>query len=180
VVTVKGNQPTLHQAVIAAFARASADGFAGSSMAAAVEDGHGRHEERYVTVIKNPKSLPAGWTDVRAVVMVGRERAVAGKNASSAHFYLTSLGHGAKKLGEYIRGHWGVENGCHWCLDLAFGEDANRTRDTNAGANLGVVRRVALSLLKQDPARGSIKAKRLNAAWNDKYLQRVLLGFKAN
>jgi predicted transposase YbfD/YdcC len=179
-VTVKGNQPTLHQAVANAFERASQTEFAGCEMASSVEDGHGRHEERYVTVIKNPENLPDGWTGVRALVMVGRERVVAGKNTSSAHFYITSLRHGAKKLAGLIRGHWGVENGLHWCLDIAFGEDTNRTRDTNAGANLGVVRRVALSLLKQDTTRGSIKAKRLTAAWDDKYLQRVLQGFKAN
>ena len=44
-----------------------------------------------MTVINNPEGLPDGWTDVGAVVMVGRERTVAGKNTSSAHFYLTSL-----------------------------------------------------------------------------------------
>lgn len=179
-VTVKGNQPTLHQAVANAFEQASQAEFVGCEMASSVEDGHGRHEERYVTVIKNPKNLPDGWSGVRALVMVGRERTVGGKNTSSAHFYITSLRHGAKKLAGLIRGHWGVENGLHWCLDVAFGEDANRTRDTNAGANLGVVRRVALSLLKQDTTRGSIKAKRLTAAWDEKYLQRVLQGFIAN
>jgi predicted transposase YbfD/YdcC len=180
VVTVKGNQPALHRAVVGAFEQAAEAGFEGCAMASGVEDGHGRHEERYVTVIRNPEGLPDGWADARAVVMVGRERMVAGKNTSSAHFYLTSLRLGAKKLGGFIRGHWGVENGCHWCLDIAFAEDDNRTRDTNAGANLGVVRRVALSLLKQDTTRGSIKAKRLTAAWDDKYLQRVLQGFKTN
>jgi hypothetical protein len=68
----------------------------------------------------------------------------------------------------------------HWCLDVSFREDTNRTRDRNAGANLGVVRRVAASLLKQDEARGSIKAKRLTAALDHKYLERALRGFKAN
>ena len=63
---------------------------------------------------------------------------------------------------------------------VSFGEDENRTRDTNAGANLGVIRRVAASLLKQDPGKGSIKAKRLNAALDEKYLLRALQGFKAN
>ncbi|MBL8881400.1 MAG: ISAs1 family transposase, partial [Phycisphaerales bacterium] len=114
------------------------------------------------------------------VVMVGREREVKGKNTSTAHFYLTSLRLPAKELAGYIRGHWGVENGLHWCLDVTFREDGNRTRDTNAGANLGVVRRVAASLLKQDTAKGSIKAKRLNAALDTKYLERVLQGFQAN
>jgi predicted transposase YbfD/YdcC len=117
---------------------------------------------------------------VGAVVVVGRERAAEGKNASTCHFYLTSLRAGAAELRWYVRGHWGVENGLHWCLDVAFREDENRTRDTNAGANLGVVRRVAASLLKQDPKRGSIKAKRLNAGWDKLYLEQVLQGFKAN
>jgi predicted transposase YbfD/YdcC len=179
-VTVKGNQPALHRAVQAAFERAGDAEFAGCEMAASVEDGHGRHEERYVTVIRDPEGLPKGWADVRAVVMVGRERAVNGKNASSAHFYITSLRGSAQELAAYIRGHWGVENGLHWCLDVSFREDANRTRDTNAGANLGVIRRVAASLLKQDDGKGSIKAKRLNAALDHKYLLRVLQGFTAN
>lgn len=180
-VAVKGNQPGLQRAVQAALDRAAEVEFAGCAMAGTVEDAHGRHEERYVTVIPKPEGLPGGWADVRAVVVVGRERQVKGaRNASTAHFYITSLRCGAKKMAGYVRGHWGVENGLHWCLDVSFAEDANRTRDTNAGADLGVIRRVAASLLKQDTSRGSIKAKRLNAGWDDRYLQRVLQGFKAN
>lgn len=179
-VAVKGNQPALQRAVRAAFDRAGDAGFAGCEMVASVEDGHGRHEERYVTVIRDPEGLPKDWADVGAVVMVGREREVGGRNTSTAHFYITSLRNSAKELAGYVRGHWGVENGLHWCLDVSFREDANRTRDTNAGANLGVVRRVAASLLKQDKAKGSIRAKRLNAALDPGYLAKVLRGFTAN
>ena len=68
----------------------------------------------------------------------------------------------------------------HWSLDVSFGEDANRSRDEYAGANSGMVRRVAASLLKQDPKRGSIKAKRLTAAWDPNCLRQVLQGFKPN
>jgi len=177
---VKGNQPALQKAVHAAFDRAGESAFAGCDMSESVEDGHGRHEERYVTVIRDPDGLPAEWVGVGAVVMVGREREVGGKNTSTAHFYLTSLRATAGELAGYIRGHWGVENGLHWCLDVTFREDANRTRDTNAGANLGVVRRVAASLLKQDSAKGSIRTKRLNAALDHTYLERVLQGFQAD
>jgi hypothetical protein len=70
-----------------------------------------------------------------------------------------------------------VENELHGVLDVAFGEDANRTAAGHAGTNLGLIRRVALSLLKQDPGRGSLKARRLNAAWDDDYMARVLRGF---
>jgi predicted transposase YbfD/YdcC len=179
-VAVKGNQPALQRAVHAAVERAGAAEFAGCPTAAAVEDGHGRHEERYVTVIPNPDGLPGEWADVGAVVTVGREREVGGVNTSTTHWYLTSLRCSAEEVAGYARGHWGVENGLHWCLDVSFREDANRTRDTTAGANLGVVRRVAASLLKQDTGKGSIKAKRLNAALDPKYLERVLQGFQAN
>jgi predicted transposase YbfD/YdcC len=179
-VAVKGNQPALQRAVHAAFDRACDAEFAGCDMSASVEDGHGRHEERYVTVIPEPEGLPAGWADAAAIVVVGREREAKGRNASTCHFYLTSLRAGAAALGGYVRGHWGIENGLHWCLDVSFKEDTNRTRDANAGANLGVVRRVAASLLKQDTGKGSIKAKRLSAALDTKYLEQVLRGFKAN
>jgi predicted transposase YbfD/YdcC len=180
-VAVKGNQPGLLQAAEAALDRALAEDFAGCPSAAAAEGGHGRREERSVTVIRDPGGLPGEWADVRAVVVVGRERQVKGSAyASTAQYYLTSLRCGAKKLAGYVRGHWGIENGLHWCLDVSFREDANRTRDRNAGANLGVLRRVAASLLKQDEGRGSIKARRLSAALDEKYLEQVLQGSKAD
>src|SRR5262249_43531002 len=177
-VAVKGNQPALQKAVHAALDRACEAELAGCDMASSVEDGHGRHEERYVAVVRDPDGLPPGWKGVSAGG--GREREVNGANASTHHFYITSLRATAEELAGYVRGHWGVENGLHWCLDVSFREDANRTRDTNAGANLGVIRRVAASLLKQDGAKGSIKAKRLSAALDTKYLERVLQGFKAD
>jgi predicted transposase YbfD/YdcC len=173
-VTVKGNQPTLHEAIRNAFEQAGENAFADCQMVSSVEDGHGRHEERYVTVLKNPKGLPGAWVDVGAVVMVGRERRVDGKNTSSAHYYLTSLKCGAKKLASYIRGHWGIENGLHWCLDVSFREDESRTVSGHAAANLAMLRRVALSLLKRTGTKGSIRTRRMRAGWDDEYLLQVL------
>jgi predicted transposase YbfD/YdcC len=179
-IAVKGNQPSLHAAAQAAVEAACEEELDGCDTHQSAEQGHGRLEERYVTVIPAPEGLPDGWEDVRAVVVVGRERELAGRNASTTHYYITSLDATAAELAGLIRGHWGVENGLHWCLDVTFREDKNRTRDTNAGANLGAIRRVAVSLLKQDPGRGSIKAKRYNAALDGEYLLRVLRGFTAN
>jgi predicted transposase YbfD/YdcC len=180
-IAVKGNPPELRAAVEGVVERACEADVVGCSTSESVESGHGRVDERYVTVIPNPEGIPDGWADVRGVVVVHRERLVNGKTpASTTHYYITSSRAGAGTMGGRVRGHWGIENGLHWCLDVSFGEDANRTRDTNAGANLGMVRRVAASLLKQDPKRGSIKAKRLTAAWDPNYLRQVLQGFKPN
>jgi predicted transposase YbfD/YdcC len=179
---VKGNQPALHEAVQEVFGRLVEADFEGvkHDSYALVEDGHGRHEERYVTVVYGPEGLPQEWPDVKAVVLVGRERQVGGKNASTAHYYVCSRKAKAKQMGEWVRGNWGVENGLHWVLDVAFAEDDNKTRCGHAGANLGLVRRVALSLLRQDPGKGSVKAKRLSAALDENYLLKVLQGFPAN
>ena len=103
-----------------------------------------------------------------------------GKNTSTAHYYITSPRGTAEELGRLVRRHWSVENELHWVLDMAFGEDSNRTAAGHAGANLGLVRRVAASLLQQDPGKGSIKAKRLSAALEEGYLMRVLQGFPEN
>ena len=178
----KGNQPSLYEAVSGVFDRACEADFAGLEHDGheQVEDGHGRHEERYVTVIYDPQGLPPGWPDVAAVVLIARERSVKGSNASTSHYYITSLRGTAEELGRLVRRHWAVENELHWVLDMAFGEDCNRTAMGHAGVNLGLVRRVAASLLQQDPDRGSIKAKRLSAALDESYLMRVLRGFTAN
>ena len=179
---VKGNQPTLHEAVSVLFDRACEADFAGVKYDGheEVEDGHGRHEERYTTVIYDPQGLPPEWPDVAAVILVARERKVGGVNTSTAHYYLTSLRGTAAELGKLIRRHWSVENELHWCLDMAFREDESKTAAGHAGANLGLVRRVAASLLKQDPEKGSIKAKRLRAGWDDEYRLRVLQGSVKN
>jgi predicted transposase YbfD/YdcC len=176
---VKGNQPTLHDAVFGVFDRACETDFAGVKHDGheAVEDGHGRHEERYVTVIYDPEGLPPEWPDVAAVILVGREREVKGKRTDTAHYYVTSLRGTAAKLGNLIRRHWAVENELHWCLDVAFREDTNKTAAGHAGANLGLIRRVAASLLKQDSGKGSIKGKRFKAALDEDYLLQVLQGF---
>ncbi len=63
---------------------------------------------------------------------------------------------------------------------MTFREDSNKTAAGHGGANLGLVRRVATSLLRQDPAKGSIKAKRLQAGWDEGYLTQVLRGFTAD
>ena len=179
VVCVKGNQKGLRDAVAGVFDRAGGADFVGCGMAAEADAGHGRADERYVTVVRNPKGLPDGWTDVGAVVMVGREREVGGKgNESTVHYYLTSLRVTAAVLAGYIRAHWGIENGLHWVLDVAFREDESRTRTGHAGANLGMVRRIAVSLLKRAGTKGSIQTRRMKAAWDDDYLLQVLQGIK--
>jgi len=70
-----------------------------------------------------------------------------------------------------------VENRLHWQLDVTFQEDQCRVRKGHADANLSILRRTALSLLKNNTIlKVGIKNKRLAAAWDDSYLEQVLFG----
>jgi predicted transposase YbfD/YdcC len=180
--TVKDNQPTLRAGVEAVIERACEAEFTGVRCDGheSVEDRHGRHEERYVTVVYDPDGLPAEWPDVAAVVQVNREREVGGERAVTSHYYITSYPGTAAELGGWVRGHWGIENGLHWVLDVVFREDRSRIRAANAGANLALIRRVAVSLLRRAPGKGSGVTKRLKAGWDDDYLFQVIQGIKAN
>lgn len=180
VVCVKGNQPTLRDAIAGVFDRAAESAFDSCDGHTSVTDAHGRHEERNVTVVHDPDGLPVGWAGVGSVALVCRDRRVKGKeNESTGHYYLSSLRVGAAELAGYIRRHWHIE-AMHWVLDVAFREDDSRTETGHAGANLGMIRRVALSLLKRAGTRGSVHTRRLRAAWDDQYLVQVLQGFSTH
>jgi predicted transposase YbfD/YdcC len=177
----KGDQEALEAAIGDVFGRAVEADFVGVE-----HDGHedispkkrhGRHEERYTTVIYDPVGLPPCWPDVAAVVLVGREREVKGERTDTAHYFLTSRRAPAAELAGLIRRHWGIENQLHWSLDVTFGEDRNRTAKGHAGTNLSLIRKVALSLLRQDPGKGSLNWKRLNAALDESYMLKALRGF---
>jgi predicted transposase YbfD/YdcC len=53
------------------------------------------------------------------------------------------------QFADSARKHWSIENGLHWHLDVTFGEDKSRERKDNAPLNLNVLRKTALTLLKE-------------------------------
>jgi predicted transposase YbfD/YdcC len=175
---LKENQKTLYKDVVACFDKALEEGFAGLRYQVyhTQEKGHGRDEDRVYTVIYDPPGLSTQgeWEGLKAIVLVSRER-VAGEHYSlEPHYYIASCSELAKVFATGIRGHWSIENGVHWVLDVAFGEDACRTRTGNAAENLAWLRRVALAILKQDPSPGSIKGKRKRAGWDTAFLAHLL------
>ena len=175
-ICVKGNQPKLHECVKNALASAVECEFEGVNFTqqAGSETVHGREEERTVTVRATPADLPPDWRDVKSIVQVNRERLVQGQRTSTTHYDFSSLYGTAEEMGKWIRRHRAIENELHWGLDVTFGEDKNRTRDRNASANLGVVRRTVMSLLKQCQSRRSKKRKAYHAALDTKFLEEIL------
>jgi predicted transposase YbfD/YdcC len=173
VLAVKDNQPTLFADVQLCFLQAYADDFAGTEHGTCTtfEVVHGRSEERAYTVIYGPSGLStlAEWADLRALVQVIRTRRVGDKESEEVSYYISSSTAAAAVLAEGIRGHWGIENGQHWCLDVLFGQDHCRTRHKNAAENLSWLRKMALGLLRHDGTKGTAPTKQLKAALDDDY-----------
>jgi predicted transposase YbfD/YdcC len=184
VLALKENQATLHEAVAFLFATGQADGFAGIRHDAqrTIEKNHGRIEVRQVWTVDDPVIIayldPQGaWPKLRSVAMVVAERRIGEERSRERRYYLTSLPGDAATVGAAVRGHWGIENRLHWVLDIAFREDESRVRQGFADQNLAVLRRLALTLLRQEPtATMGTKAKRLKAGWDHAYLLKILAG----
>jgi len=187
VLALKGNQPTLHATVAAAFAETHTTA-AGAwqpveqDAAQTLDGGHGRVERRRYTALSDPDLLacldPTGaWPGLRAVIEVQTARRPATAPASEQRYYLASLPPDAARLGQAIRAHWCIENRVHWVLDVQFREDASADRVGEGAHTFTVLRQLALNLIRQDhTARGSIASKRFRAALDDTYLARLLAG----
>ena len=73
------------------------------------------------------------------------------------------------------RRDWGIENRLHWGIDRAFDEDACRVRKDHAPANVGILRQIALNLLRQERTyKVGIKVKRSRAGWDDAHLFKAI------
>lgn len=178
---VKGNQPTLHDGVVDFFHDHLEDDFARtrSRRYHTEEKGHGREEVRDYIICPVPKDLPdrARWPGLKAIGIAMNNTQRDGKDCYDARYYILSKYISAKRFAEGSRSHWGIENSLHWQLDVTFREDECRIRKGHADANFSILRRTALSLLKQETtAKVGIKNKRLTAGWDETYLEKVLLG----
>jgi predicted transposase YbfD/YdcC len=184
VLAVKENQPTLYRDIQNCFLKALDTDFQGVRYERFEEKptkGHGRQESRSYTVIYQPQGLSTAkeWPDLKAIIMVVRERQVGtGEDGTGpsdeVSFYIASSEEPVVELAAGIRAHWGIENKVHWVLDVVFREDQSRVRAGHAAQNLGWLRRVALALLKQDDGKDSIKCKRLKAGWDNAFLEKLL------
>lgn len=178
---VKGNQPTLYEGIKAFFLRAIANGFEEQQIKVSRhethERAHGRDETRMYCVCEAPADLPdrERWAKLKSIGMTFNETTRNGKRTVEVRYYILSKKLTARRFAEAVRGHWSIENQLHWQLDVTFQEDQSRLREGQAATNFSLLRRAALSLLKNNTSQKlGVKNKRLNAAWDDHYLLQVL------
>jgi predicted transposase YbfD/YdcC len=180
VLALKGNQGTLHQAVIDYIEEQSENDFANVAARRHVteEKGHGREETRSYIQMPVPKDLPGLelWKGLKSIGMVMSECLRDGKETVEIRYYISSLAVSVKKFAHAVRSHWAIENTCHWSLDLIYREDESRIREKQMRENFSWLNRLTLSLLKQHPGRESLVMKRRSCGWSDDFLLEVLTG----
>jgi predicted transposase YbfD/YdcC len=178
VLALQGNQETLHQAAIAHINEQLEGDLTEAQEQVTTDLGHGREEKRIYLQLPAPETLPGFtlWKGLKSIGLVMLCSLRDGVETIEARYYISSLEVDVKQFARAVRGHWGVENGCHWVLDMTFREDESRLRERHLRANFAWLNRFALSLLKQHPSRQSLVMKRRSCGWSDAFLMEVITG----
>lgn len=184
IIAVKNNQPTLAQAIEGLF-EANDRGELEQALpqVTVVDKGHGRIETRQCVVAHDVSALgevAAQWRGLRSVGRIRSTREIVngrakGEAATEWRYYISSTQLSPERFEAAVRAHWGIENQCHWVLDMTFSEDDCRIRVGDGAENFAILRRMSLNLLKQEKSKKtSLNIKRQKAAWSPKYLETVL------
>jgi predicted transposase YbfD/YdcC len=180
VLALKGNQETLHQAVVGHILDQWEDDFARvkARRLQTKETAHGREEMRSYIQMPVPETLPgsASWAGLKSIGVVVSECVRDGRETVEVRYYISSLAVGVKRFAHAVRSHWSIENSCHWTLDVTYREDESRIRDQHLRENFAWLNRLTLSLLKQHPGRESLAMKRRSCGWSEGFLLEVLIG----
>ena len=180
VLALKGNQGKLFAQIETWFEQAEANAFEAieHSYDETIGAAHHRTETRQVWAVPVSQLPPLHrqqqWLGLTTVVMVRSLRYLWNKTTTEVRFYLSSLAADAARHNQVIRAHWSIENSLHWVLDVTFNEDASRVRQGHGPQNLGLLRRLSVSLLKREPSKQSLKMKRYKAGLDNDFLMKIL------
>ncbi len=177
--TLKENQPNLFQEVVNLFDQAEATDWSGveHDFHRTINKGHGRTEIRrhWTMPVTELFFDESKWAGLQSVGLIESVRKIDGETTTNKRYYLNSFSSEAQVLAHAVRSHWGVENNVHWILDVAFKEDDCPVHSDHAPENLSQLRKMSLNLLSREKtAKVGVANKRLKAAWDNKYLAKVL------
>jgi predicted transposase YbfD/YdcC len=178
ILALKGNQGNLHQQVQDYIVKNMENEFADVSARKYEEvvKGHGRVDRLTYYQMAAPDELLNGnkWRGLKSVGIAIRISEKDGNETSDVRYYISSTRVSVKRFAERVRGHWGIENSLHWCLDVTFREDDSRLRNRHAADNLAWLKRFAISILKQQTDKESVAMRRRMAGWNPEYLAQAI------
>ena len=176
---VKANQPTLRSEIETFFADAPP---ASLESTTDVDKGHGRVEQRTVTVAREVDWLDGDHRfpgevrlpNVATIIRVASRAELKDRGRFETRYYISSATLSAARAAEAVRSHWAIENSLHWVLDVTFKDDQSRLRKGHGAKNMAVVRHFAINLARAIKDKRSIKLRRKRAGWDPQYLATML------
>ena len=120
------------------------------------------------------------WAGAKTVVAVetitSKDNDPANKTTAQWRYYLSSHQCTDKRLPEYIRNHWGIENKLHWVLDVHMKEDDDKKAERNSARAFALLRRIALNIVrtKDTTPKKSLRRKLKHSGWDNNYLLKML------
>lgn len=174
VIGLKGNQGNLHKAVRKCFENTTI----APETITTKDKGHGREELRkyeLITDIYELSNLPKidDWTNLNGIGRVHSMVLEKGKLREETRCFITSLTN-VETFAEAVRGHWGIENSLHWCLDVTFHEDDCRICDDVSAENVAIVRHLAINALNNHPSKISLARKKRKCQYDYDFLFEVI------
>ena len=147
VVSLKGNQGTLHEDVKLYLSDPKTHQMTNENH----DKGHGRIEKRVAVVSHEVDWLQHNhhWPNLKSIGHVTSTVVKKGKETTDTRYYLSSLPLTAEQLNDVARSHWGIENKLHWRLDVVFNEDKACIRHDHAAENMNILRKWALGILQK-------------------------------
>ena len=173
---VKANQKTLYHDIMTTFTTFRADDQQSIATYETIEKGHGRIETRryWITDDLSRVSTRDAWKDLQSIGMVETERQTGAQVSHKTRYFISSRDANVRPFATRVRGHWQIENQLHWRLDVIMDEDDAHIRVSHGPENMAVLRHMAINLLKQESSKMSLQSKRLRAACNNEYLEKVI------
>jgi predicted transposase YbfD/YdcC len=187
--SLKGNQSTLQESVEEIFRRtetSARERYQIDEFSEEKTKHHGRQEQRACRVVYRKKQKESWgfvdpndeWKTLETLIRVNsyRKNRKTGKEEQEERFYISSSKKSAENILLATRKHWHIENKLHWVLDVQFGEDQAQKRERNAAANVSILRRAAINLMKKDKTFKNTRRARVHAILKTEFMEKLLWG----
>lgn len=175
VMIAKGNQEQLRDKIRSVF-QTPEPNLITDSYVEQVNNGHGRFEKRLLRTSILFQSQE--WPGLKQVFEIKRSTILkkSGTIRNETVYGFTSLcpqKADAKKIMQYNRHHWGIENRSHWVRDVVLDEDRSQVRNGSVPQVMATLRNLTITLMRVNGKNSIKKACRFFAARPQRTLEMI-------
>lgn len=180
VISLKGNQETIHDEARELFETKFKNRDSMSKSHEETEKGRGRLVTRkcaqtgWVSRFQDLKE----WAGLKSFCQIETTTIdlKTGTEAHDSRYFISSLDVNPELALHVAVKHWSIENPLHWTLDMVFGEDHSRIRTGFGAENIAIMRHFAFDVIRLSTGvSGGIAARKKQLTWNDKKMKKALM-----